>query len=216
MGLARYSALNIYFFGQGQKIALPWGERWRQTAVARGSGLAAVLLNGARQRLVMAAAGADAGNYGMIGRDYAYTLNPAEGGFGRARRWDLYHGEEIVARFTRRPFGGVCHAPVPLPAVLTCLLLVRFGIPGENELRMPSMSSACTAEGDHRRPGSARAPSGRRRPDPGGFERVEDEAGLGLVVGPSVSPKLGRQAPLESGVGLPAPRRERRKSRKSR
>jgi len=139
VGLARYSALNIYFFGRGQRIALPWGEQWRQTAVARGSGLAAVLVNGDRQRLVMAAAGAAAGNYGLVGRDYAYTLNPAQGGFGRSRRWDLYHGEEIVARFTRRPFGGVCLAAVPLPAVLLCLLLVRFGIPGEKELRMPNI-----------------------------------------------------------------------------
>jgi len=142
VGLARYSALNIYFFGRGQKIALPWGERWRQTALARGSGLAAVLLNGARQRLVMAAAGAAAGNYGIVGRDYAYTLNPAQGGFGRSRRWDLYHGEEMVARFARRPFGGVCLAAVPLPVVLACLLLTRFGIPGENELRMPGMYQA--------------------------------------------------------------------------
>lgn len=139
VGLARYSALNIYFFGRGQRIGLPWHERWRQTAVTRGSGLAAVLLNGARQRLVMAAAGAAAGNYGIVGRDYAYTLNPAQGGFGRSRQWDLYRDEEIVARFTRRPFGGVCLAAVPLPVVLVCLLLTRFGIPGENELRMPGM-----------------------------------------------------------------------------
>ena len=139
LGLARYSALNIYFFGRGQKIALPWGEHWRQTAVIRGSGLMGVLVNGARQRLAMAAAGAAAGNYGIVGRDYAYTLNPAQGGFGRSRRWDLYHGEEIVARFTRRPFGGVCLAALPLPVVLLCLQLTRFGIPGENELRLPGM-----------------------------------------------------------------------------
>ena len=44
-----------------------------------------------------------------------------------------------MARFTRRPFGGVCLAALPLPAVLLCLLLTRFGIPGENELRMPGM-----------------------------------------------------------------------------
>ena len=106
VGLARYSALNIYFFGPGQKIALPWGGQWRLTAVARGSGLAAVVANEDRQRLAMAAPGAVAGNYGINGRDYAYTLNPAEGGFGRARLWDLFAGEERVARFTRRPFGG--------------------------------------------------------------------------------------------------------------
>ena len=137
VALARYGALNIFFFGRGQKIGLPWGEQWRQTAAARGSGLVPVLVNGARRRLVMAAAGAAAGNYGITGRDYAYTLNPAEGGFGRARLWDLYAGEDPVARLTRRPFGAFCAEPVPLPAVLLALLLVRFGIPGEGSRFVP-------------------------------------------------------------------------------
>jgi hypothetical protein len=140
LGLARYGALNIYFFGPGQKIALPWGGHWRLTAAARGSGLTAVVANEERRRLAAAAPGAVAGNYGINGRDYAYTLNPAEGGFGRARLWDLFAGEDAVARFTRRPFGAVCTAAVPLPVVLLGLLLVRFGIPGENELRMPGLN----------------------------------------------------------------------------
>ena len=81
-----------------------------------------------------------AGNYGINGRDYAYTLNPAEGRLGRARLWDLFAGDEPAARFARHPFGGVCTAPVPLPALLLGLLLVRFGIPGENDLRMPVLN----------------------------------------------------------------------------
>ena len=140
VGLARYSALNIYFFGKGQKVALPWGVQWRLTAIARHSGLAAVVANEHRERLAMATPGAVAGNYGINGRDYAYTLNPAEGGLGRARLWDLFAGDEPAARFTRRPFGGFCTVSVPLPAVLLCLLLVRFGIPGENDLRMPVLN----------------------------------------------------------------------------
>lgn len=139
VGLARYSALNIYFFGKGQRIALPEGVRWRVTAVARGPALATVLYDEARGRLAMAAAGAAAGNYGIVGKDYAYTLNPAEGGWGRARIWELFAGERPVARLTRRPFGAQCAEPVPLPALLLSLLFVRFGIPGENELRMPGM-----------------------------------------------------------------------------
>jgi hypothetical protein len=107
--------------------------------VARGSGLAAVMANEEGRRLAMAAPGAAAGNYGIVGKDYAFTLNPAEGGFGRARVWDLFDGEETVARFTRRPFGAECRRPIPLPVVLLGLLLARFGIPGENELRMPGM-----------------------------------------------------------------------------
>ncbi|MBM3695777.1 MAG: hypothetical protein FJW79_07585 [Actinobacteria bacterium] len=140
VGLARYSALNIYFFGPGQKIALPWGICWRLTSLPRGPSLVAVVANEEGRRLAMAAPGAAAGNYGVNGRDYAYTLNPAEGGLGRARLWHLFDGEQVVARFTRRPFGGVCHSPVPLPVVLLGLLLARFGIPGENELRMPSLN----------------------------------------------------------------------------
>jgi hypothetical protein len=140
LGLARYSSLNIYFFGPGQKIALPWGVAWRLTAVARHAGLAAVVGNERRERLAVAAPGAVAGNYGINGRDYAYTLNPAEGGLGRARLWDLFAGDEPAARFTRYPFGARCAAPIPLPAVLLCLLLVRFSIPGENELRLPALN----------------------------------------------------------------------------
>ncbi len=140
VGLARYGALNIYFFGPGQKIALPWGGQWRLTAAARGSGLTAVVANEDHRRLAVATPGAEAGNYGINGRDYAYTLNPAEGGFGRARLWDLFAGEDAVARFTRRPFGAVCTAAVPLPVLLLGLQLTRFGIPGENELRMPGLN----------------------------------------------------------------------------
>ncbi|MFH1331283.1 MAG: hypothetical protein ABIJ48_11600 [Actinomycetota bacterium] len=135
--LARYGALNIYFFGPGQKIALPWGGRWRLTTIERGGGLAVVVVNEARQKLAMAAAGAVAGNYGINGRDYAYTLNPAEGGWGRARLWDLFAREDRVARLTRRPFRAFCSEPIPLPALLLALLLVRTGIPGEGSRYVP-------------------------------------------------------------------------------
>ncbi len=140
LGLARYSSLNIYFFGPGQKIALPGGTHWRLTAIPRGPSLAAVVANEDHRRLAMATPGAVAGRYGINGRDYAYTLNPGEAGLGRARAWDLSAGEHLVARFTRRPLGGFCAAPVPLPVVLLGVLLARFGIPGENELRMPVLN----------------------------------------------------------------------------
>ena len=139
-GLARYAALNIFFVGRGQRIAFSGGLEWRLTSIPRGPSLAAVVANEEGRRLAMATAGAVAGRYGINGRDYAYTLNPAVAGFGRPRLWDLSAGEEVVARFTRRPFGGACRAPVPLPAVLLCLLLARFGIPGETELRMPDLN----------------------------------------------------------------------------
>jgi hypothetical protein len=136
VGMGRFSALNIYF-GWGQRLDLPWGTRWRLTAVEQGSLLRPVVINEARQRLAMAAAGI--GNYGINGRDYAYTLNPAETRLGRARRWDLFAGEERAARFTRRPFGAWCEHPLPLPAVLLGLLLTRLSVPGEGEMHLPEM-----------------------------------------------------------------------------
>jgi len=136
VGMGRFSALNIYF-GWGQRLDLPWGARWRLIAVEQGSMLRPVVVNEARRRLAMAAAGI--GNYGINGRDYAYTLNPAEARMGRAGRWDLFTGEDRLARFTRRPFGARCEQPLPLPAVLLGLLLTRLSVPGEGSSHVPEM-----------------------------------------------------------------------------
>ncbi len=134
--MGRYSALNIYF-GWGQRLDLPWGARWRLTAIEQGSMLRPVVVNENRRRMAMAAAWI--GNYGINGRDYAYTLNPAEARLGRAGRWDLFAGEELVAHFTRRPLGAVCEQPLPLPAVLLGLLLTRLSVPGEGEAHVPEL-----------------------------------------------------------------------------
>lgn len=136
VGMGRYSALNIYF-GWGQRLELPWGARWRLTAVEQGSMLRPVVINENRQRMAMAAAWT--GSYGINGRDYAYILNPAEARLGRAGRWDLFAGEDRVARFTRRPFSAVCDQPLALPAVLLGLLLTRLAIPGEGDMHVPQM-----------------------------------------------------------------------------
>ena len=135
--MGRYSALNIYF-GWGQRLVLPTGPAWRVIAVQKGPLLHPVVLNETRQRLAMASPWV--GNYGINGRDYAYTLNPAEAArFGRPGRWDLFRGEDRVASFTRRPFGADCGQPLPLPAVLLALLLTRLSIPGEGEKHLPEM-----------------------------------------------------------------------------
>jgi hypothetical protein len=134
--LGRYSALSIYF-GRGQRIDLPGDIRWRLVAIERGSHLCPVVVDRARGRLAVAAA--SAGSYGINGRDYAYTLNPAEAGWGRPRCWDLWSGEGTQARLTRHPFVAECLGPVPLPALLLALLLTRFGIPGEGERFLPEM-----------------------------------------------------------------------------
>ena len=89
------------------------------------------------RRLSMASAGI--GNYAIDGADFAYRLNPASGGMGRAVVWDLHAHEHLVARFIRRPLTIAASEEVPLAAALLGLVLVQFGIPGEGDLGVPPM-----------------------------------------------------------------------------
>jgi hypothetical protein len=134
--LGRFSALNTFFL-RGQRIELPDGRRWRITAVEIGGMLRVVVADERRRRLAMASAGTR--NYAIDGPDFAFWLNPAAAGRGRAVVWDLHDREGPVARFTRRPLAVAASGAVPLPAAVLGLLLVQFGIPGEGDLGVPTM-----------------------------------------------------------------------------
>lgn len=134
--LGRFSALNTFFL-RGQRVGLPDGRRLRITAVELGGTLRMVVADENRRRLSMASAGI--GDYAIDGPDFAYRLNPASGGMGRAAAWDLHAHEHLVARFTRRPLTIAASEEVPLAAALLGLVLVQFGIPGEGDLGVPPM-----------------------------------------------------------------------------
>jgi len=134
--LGRFSALNTFFL-RGQRVELAGGRRLRITAVELGGMLRVVVADEHRRRLAMASAGTR--NYAIDGLDFAFWLNPASGGRGRAAAWDLHDSDGPAARFTRRPVVVSADRPIPVPAVLLGLLLVQFGIPGEGDLGVPTM-----------------------------------------------------------------------------
>jgi hypothetical protein len=141
--LGRYSWLNVYF-GFGQRIVLDDGARWRVKAIEYGGSLCPVVADASNHRVAMATPGAHEGGrmgpvgyYGIDGPDYGYRLNAADGGLGRPGRWLLTEHEEAIAVVTRRPNAITARGETPLGGALLCLMLARFGMPGDADLGAP-------------------------------------------------------------------------------
>jgi len=138
-----FSWLAVYF-GPGLRLHLADGTPWRIRSVEYGGALCPVLADPQGRRIAMATQG-DRGRggmervsrYGINGPDYGFVLNAADPGMGRARRWLLVEHEEEIAVVTRRPTRMDPHRPVPLGAAVLCLLLARFGLPGDADLGAP-------------------------------------------------------------------------------
>jgi hypothetical protein len=133
--LGRYSALSIYF-GRGQRVRLVDGREWRVTAVRHGGGLSPVVADEHGRRVAQAFPGI--GNYSLTAADIAYTMNPAEGGRGRANRWLLTRHDETHALVSRRPHAVIADQPVSVGIGLLAFLLALTGIPGEGDLGVPN------------------------------------------------------------------------------
>jgi hypothetical protein len=141
--LGRYSWLAIYF-GTGQRVDLADGARWKVKSVEYGGSLCPIVVDERLKRVAMATPGVDerrgmgrTGHYGINGATYGYRLVPGENRLGRPSRWLLVEHEEGVAEVTLRPNRVVTEGPVPMGAVLMCLLLARFGMPGDADLGAP-------------------------------------------------------------------------------
>jgi hypothetical protein len=137
--LGRHGWMRV-FFGPGQRIGVAGGEEWRLRAVGSGPYICPVVMSPAG-KLAVASPGIK--NYLITGPDWAYALNPADGDrWRRARWWTLRVHEQDVALFTRQPSRLDADTPIPLPAVVLCLMLMRYGIPGEADLNVPSFKWA--------------------------------------------------------------------------
>lgn len=134
--LGRFGWLRI-FLGSGQQIEFPDGQGWRVRSVGVAANICPLVVDGTGRKV--AASGLGIGSYGINGKDYACGLYPAEEPrLGRANRWTLRHHEVDLATVTRRPLAIDAVHPVPLGAVFLCLVLVRYGIPGESAPRLPA------------------------------------------------------------------------------
>lgn len=141
--MGRYSWLNVYF-GFGQKILLDDGTAWRVKAIEYGGSLCPVIADASNHRVAMATPGTREGGrmgpvgyYGVDGPHYGYRLNAAESGMGRPGRWLLTEHDDEIAVVTRRPNAISAPGEVPLGAALLCLMLARFGMPGDADLGAP-------------------------------------------------------------------------------
>ena len=134
--LGRMGYLRVYF-GRGLRVELADGTRWRLTSFGTGGGIRPVIVDESGRKI--ATAGLNHGTYGINGRDYAYVFHPAEvPRFGRAHRWMLTDGNEVIATVSRSPMAIDVHRPIHLGAVLLSFLLVRVGLPEESAPRVPS------------------------------------------------------------------------------
>ncbi len=141
--MGRYSWFNVYF-GFGQPVVLDDGTRWRVKSIEYGGSLCPVLADSSNHRVAMATPGVREGGrmgpvgyYGIDGPDYGYRLNAAERGLGRPGRWLLTEHEQEVAVVTRRPNEINAPGEMPLGGALLCLMLARFGMPGDAVLGAP-------------------------------------------------------------------------------
>ena len=132
----RYSWFRI-FFGGGQPILLADGTRWRLRGVNRGRLICPLIVDDQRRNVVMGAYG-DA-SYGVNGRDYGFMLYGDDVRRQRARHWTLREHETDLALIERRPRRVTVSKPVPLSALLLSFVLLQFGVPGEDELRLSPM-----------------------------------------------------------------------------
>lgn len=121
------------FFGRGQRVELPDGLKSRVAAVEAGPYIEPAMLGEGGKLVVGSPHGKR--SYRITGRDFAYRFYSA----GDTRRskdtWTLREHETTIATF--RSDSVSAHHPVPLPAVLLCFTLIRYGIPGEANLGIP-------------------------------------------------------------------------------
>lgn len=135
--LGRFSSWSIYF-GRGQRIETVDGETWALGSYETGGEISAVLIDERRARLAVGSVGK--GVYGINGRDFAYMLFPESSERLSATGWILSSPSAECATVSRSPMSVTAHVPVPLPAIVMALALVRLGIPGERKLSLPSVN----------------------------------------------------------------------------
>lgn len=134
--LGRFGWLSV-FLGRGQRVELSDGRVWHIRSFER-SGVVSLVVENSDHRLI-ALGSATPGGYGINGKGWAYVLAPTgRHTLRRESRWLLRGADEEVGLVTAHPPSIETVSPVPLPAALLSLDLVRYGIPGEANLNVPS------------------------------------------------------------------------------
>jgi hypothetical protein len=134
--LGRLGWLRIYL-GRGCRVELADGTRWHIRAATIGGFVCPLVVDGAGRKVALARGGT--GIYGLSGRDYGYTLNPGPKRRRANTRWILRHHEEDIAVVTRRPPTLDAATSVHLGAVLLSMVLIKYGVPDDSRIGMPTI-----------------------------------------------------------------------------
>ncbi len=121
------------FFGRGRRVDLPDGTTWRVAATGAGGCIVPIVLC-ERGKLALAAPHGTR-SYGINGREYAYNLYPKSRAGLRHSSWSLREHDTVLATF--RLNSMFAYHPVPLAAALLCFTLIKYGVPGEEDLGVP-------------------------------------------------------------------------------
>lgn len=134
--LGRFGWLSV-FLGRGQRVMLSDGREWRIRSKERAGNISLVI-EGTDGGLI-AFGSSRPGGYGLNGKSWAYVVAPTgRRMLRRDNRWLLRGFDEVVGTVTANPNSLEATQPVPIAAALLCLDLVRYGIPGESRLNVPS------------------------------------------------------------------------------
>lgn len=128
--------LRIYL-GRGSRVELADGTRWRIRSATIGGLICPLVVDAAGRKVALARGGT--GIYGISGRDYGYTLNPGPKRRRATSRWILRHHQDDIATVTRRPPALDATAPVHLGAVLLSLVLIKYGVPDDSRVGLPTI-----------------------------------------------------------------------------
>ena len=74
-------------------------------------------------------------SYGVNGRDFAFNLYPGGRTDSGEATWQLRNHEVQIATFKKRSMYAA--HPVPVAAALMCFTLIRYGVPGGEDLGVP-------------------------------------------------------------------------------
>lgn len=121
------------FYGRGRKVELNDGTSWRITGAASAGSVVPVVKSKSGKLAIAEAHGQRC--YAIDGPDYTYNLYPLGTRGSHKNAWSLRNRDTEIAYLKARTI--TAHEPIPLPALLLCFTLVKYGVLGEHDLGVP-------------------------------------------------------------------------------
>jgi len=124
------------YFGRGRRMQLADGTDLRLIGFESAGAIAPIITSAGGKVATSSPTGYR--SYGINGRDFAYNLyRDDEPGPGRSTTWSLVEFDTHIATLGTKSM--YADHPVPVPAALLSLMLIKYGIPGESKLGLSTL-----------------------------------------------------------------------------